>query len=135
MVRIDVEYTGNLHTRSVHEPSGSELETDAPKDNEGLGAAYSPTDLVATELATCMLTTMGIVARRHAWPLEGARASVEKHMTTDPVRRIGRLVVSLRMPAGIPEDARGVLERTAHTCPVERSLHPDVELDVRFDWG
>ena len=77
---------------------------------------------------------MGIVARRHAWPLEGARARVEKHMATDPVRRVGRLVVDLQLPA-LDDKARTVLERTAHTCPVHRSLHPDVELDVRFGWG
>ena len=77
-----------------------------------------------------MLTTMGIVARRHEWPLEGARASVEKHMVTSPIRRIGKLVVDLRMPSGIPTDARPILERSAHTCPVEKSLHPDVDLDI-----
>ncbi len=134
MVRIDVEYSGNLHTECLHEPSGTRIETDAPRDNEGLGERYSPTDLVATALASCILTTMGIVARRHDWPMEGATAQVHKHMVTSPVRRIGRLEARFRMPVGLPEEARAVLERAAHSCPVHRSLHPDVELDLEFDW-
>ena len=105
MVRIEVDYTGDLHTVCRHDPSGSELETDAPRDNQGLGQRFSPTDLVATALASCMLTTMDIVARRHQWPMEGARAEVDKHMATDPVRRIGRIAVCLTMPA-LPSDAR-----------------------------
>lgn len=135
MVRIDVEYTGDLHTDCVHEPSGAQLATDAPRDNEGRGEAFSPTDLVATALASCVLTTMGIVARRHGWPMEGATAAVEKHMVTQPVRRIGRLEARFSMPAAVPEEARVVLERAAHTCPVHRSLHPDVELALVFDWA
>jgi putative redox protein len=135
MVRIDVVYEGDLHTTCRHGPSAAELATDAPKDNEGRGEAFSPTDLLATALGSCMLTTMGIVARRRGWAMEGARAEVEKHMVTQPARRVGRLVVRFAMPRGIPEDARPILERTAHTCPVHRSLHPGVELDVRFDWA
>lgn len=134
MVRIDVEYSGNLHTECLHEPSGTRIETDAPRDNEGLGERYSPTDLVATALASCVLTTMGIVARRHDWPMEGATAQVHKHMATSPVRRIGRLEVRFRMPASLPEEARSALEQAARSCPVHRSLHPDVELDLAFDW-
>ena len=135
MVRIDVTYGGGLHTTASHGPSSAQLETDAPKDNEGRGEAFSPTDLLATATASCMLTVMGIVARRHDWPLEGARAEVEKHMVTEPERRVGRLAIRFAMPAGIPAEARSVLERTAHTCPVHRSLHPDVEVDARFDWA
>ena len=134
MVEISVTYEGELHTRALHGPSRSALETDAPKDNEGRGEAFSPTDLLATALGSCMLTVMGIVARRHAWDLAGARARVEKHMVAQPVRRVGKLVVELAMPA-VPEKAQAVLERTAHTCPVHQSLHPDVEVDVTFDWG
>ncbi len=135
MVRIDVDYGGDLHTTCRHGPSGGTLETDAPKDNEGRGESFSPTDLLATALGSCMLTVMGIVARRHGWPLEGAQARVEKHMRTGPERRVGRLVVRFEMPAELPADARPVLERAAVTCPVHRSLHPDVELDLAFDWG
>lgn len=133
MVEIDVVYEGGLHTRATHGPSGSRLETDAPKDNEGLGEAFSPTDLLATALGSCMLTVMGIVARRHDWPLEGARAHVEKRMVAQPKRRVGKLVVDLHLPA-LGAEARRVLERSAHTCPVKQSLHPDVEIEVRFLW-
>lgn len=135
MVQIDIRYAGELRCEAVHAPSGQGLATDAPVDNQGRGASFSPTDLVATALGTCMLTTMGIVARRHGWSLEGASASVEKVMVSDPVRRIGRLEVVLRMPAALDERARTTLERTAHTCPVHKSLAPEVEIPVRFEWG
>jgi putative redox protein len=134
MVKIEVTYEGKLHTTATHEPSGSKLSTDAPKDNEGLGETFSPTDLVATALGACMLSVMGIYARRHGIALEGARATVEKHMVADPVRRIGRLEVVIEMPAGLAPETRTVLERTAHTCPVHKSLHPDVQVPVRFHY-
>jgi putative redox protein len=134
MVEIQVLYEGDLHTRCSHGPSGRTLETDAPKDNEGRGESFSPTDLLATALGSCMLTVMGILARRKGWKLDGARARVEKHMVAAPVRRIGKLVVELDMPA-VPEDARAPLERAAHSCPVHESLHPDVEVDLRFRWA
>jgi len=134
MVRIESRYEGDLHTTNVHGPSGARLETDAPTDNQGRGEAFSPTDLVAAALGSCVLTVMGIVARRRGWSLEGASATLEKHMVSQPRRRIGRLDVRLVMPAGIPEDARPVLERAAHTCPVHQSLHPDVEVDLAFEW-
>jgi putative redox protein len=134
-VRIEVRYEGELHTRAAHGPSGAALETDAPKDNEGKGESFSPTDLLATALGTCMLTVMGILARRKGWEMKGAQASVDKHMVADPVRRIGRLVVRFEMPAGIPEDARKPLERAAHTCPVHQSLHPDVQVETTFVWS
>jgi putative redox protein len=134
VVEIQVLYEGDLHTRCAHGPSGSELETDAPKDNEGRGERFSPTDLLATSLGSCMLTTMGILARRRGWPLAGARARVEKHMVTSPERRVGRLVVELHLPR-VPDDARPLLERAANACPVKRSLHPDIHLDLTFHWG
>jgi putative redox protein len=135
LVRIDVRYEGDLHTTCRHGPSGATLETDAPRDNEGRGEAFSPTDLLATALGSCMLTVMGIVARRHGWALEGAGVSVEKHMVAEPLRRVGRLVLHFAMPSGIPADARRVLERAAHTCPVHESLHPDIRVETSFDWG
>jgi putative redox protein len=134
MVRMAVTYQGDLHCEALHEPSGSRLETDAPKDNEGRGERFSPTDLVGAALGSCMLTVMGIVARRHGWDMTGARAEVEKEMVVSPLRRIGRLGLRIAMPAGIPQDARAVLERAAHTCPVHQSLHPDVRIDLQFDW-
>jgi putative redox protein len=133
-VRIEVEYQGELHTRATHGPSGAVLETDAPKDNEGRGEAFSPTDLLATALGTCMLTVMGILARRKGWDMKGARVTVDKNMVADPVRRVGHLVLRFAMPPGLPEEARKPLERAAHTCPVHQSLHPDVKLDTAFEW-
>ena len=133
-VRIEVRYEGELHTQATHGPSGATLETDAPKDNEGRGEAFSPTDLLATALGTCMLTVMGIYARRKGWEMKGARVTVDKHMVADPVRRVGRLEVRFEMPAGIPAEARKPLERAAHTCPVHQSLHPDVKVDATFEW-
>jgi len=134
MVRIDVVYEGELHASSVHLPSRVALETDAPVDNQGRGESFSPTDLLATSLATCMLTTMGIVAQREGWAIEGATAAVEKHMGAGP-RRVARLFVGLSMPAGPSSEARTVLEDTARTCPVAQSIHPDIQLDLEFDWG
>ena len=134
-VRIEVQYEGELHTTASHGPSGDKLETDAPKDNEGKGESFSPTDLLATALGTCMLTVMGIVARRKGWEMKGARVTVDKNMVVDPVRRVGHLVVRFEMPAGLPEDARKVLERAAHTCPVHQSLHPDVKVETSFTWA
>jgi putative redox protein len=132
MVTIESVYEGELHTTARHGPSGATLATDAPKDNEGRGASFSPTDLVAVALGTCMLTTMGIVARRKGIPLEGARARVDKHMVADPTRRIGKLEVAFDMPAGLGVEQRQLLEKTAMTCPVHRSLREDVEIPVRF---
>ena len=134
MVRIDVVYEGDLHTRCEHGPSGAVLATDAPVDNQGRGESYSPTDLAATALASCMLTVMGIVAARHGWKLDGSKGRVEKDMVAEPLRRIGRLGVHLAMAPGVPADARPVLEQAAHTCPVRQSLHPDIEVELEFDW-
>ena len=134
MVEIAITYEGELHTLCRHGPSGATLATDAPKDNQGRGEAFSPTDLLATALGSCMLTVMGIVARRNGWPLEGGRVRVEKHMQTQPERRVGRLVLDFILPAAVPDEARAVLERAAHTCPVERSLHPDIDVHARFAW-
>ncbi len=135
MVRIEIDYQGELHCRARHGPSGAVLETDAPIDNQGRGAAFSPTDLLATALGTCMLTIMGIVAQRHGWALEGTRVVVEKHMVATPERRVGRLEVVLELPAGIPAEARPVLERAALTCPVQQSLHPETKVGTTFRWN
>lgn len=135
MVEIEVVYEGELHTSNRHGPSGAELATDAPVDNHGKGEAFAPTDLVATGLATCMLTVMGILAQRSGWRMEGTRARVEKHMASEPLRRIGRLVVELSFPAGIPAEAREPLEQAARTCPVKQSLHPDIEIELKLSWA
>ncbi len=132
-VRIELSYDGELHTSAEH-PSGAKLGTDAPIDNEGRGEAFSPTDLVAAALGSCMMTVMGIVARRHDWALEGSQVSVDKEMVAKPVRRIGRLGVQFVMAPGIPEEARPILERAANTCTVSESMGDLVEVDVEFDW-
>jgi putative redox protein len=135
MVQIDIVYRGELSCEAVHAPSRTALVTDAPADNLGRGASFSPTDLVATALGTCILTTMGIVAARHGWSLEGARARVHKHMVSDPARRIGTLEVTLDLPGGLDERARGTLEKTALTCPVHRSLAGSVAMPIQFRWA
>jgi putative redox protein len=135
MVRIDLEYEQGLHTSAAHGPSGATVATDAPIDNHGRGEAFSPTDLLATSLASCMLTVMGITCEQRDWKLDGARVAVEKHMVTSPVRRVGRLVLAFEMPPGLPEQSREVLERAARTCPVAQSIHPEIVLDVEFAWS
>ena len=99
----------------------------------GLGRYFSPTDLVATALATCILTTLGIVAKRREIDLKGAKATVEKHMNADP-RRIGRLPVELTVEGSYSDEEKLVLERAANTCPVHKSLHPDVDAPITFKW-
>lgn len=135
MVHIEIGYEGGLRCRAVHGPSGVELVTDAPADNHGRAESFSPTDLCATALGACVLTTMGIVAERHGWDLTGARVSVEKHMVSQPVRRIGKLELVVRVPRELDLQARGALERAALTCPVHRSLDHGIELPMRFEWG
>ena len=135
MVAIQMEYQGELRCRAVHGPSGTDLSTDAPRDNQGKGESFSPTDLVATALGTCILTTMGILARTLGLDIQGATASVEKEMSSAPPRRIQRLAVRIHMPAGLSAENQQKMERAAHTCPVHRSLHPDVEAPISFTWG
>ena len=135
MVSIEITYQGNLRAQSTHGPSGTQLITDAPLDNQGKGESFSPTDLVATALGSCMLTIMGIVAERHGWDLVGAKARVVKHMVAQPVRRIGKLEVLLSIPGEWDEKAREVLRRAALSCPVHASMHPEMELPVSFEFG
>jgi putative redox protein len=132
VVRIEVAYRGDLRCEALHGPSGRALLTDAPTDNQGKGESFSPTDLVATALASCILTTMGIVAARHGIDLTGTTAAVEKHMVADPLRRIARLPVTIRFGKPLDDEQKRLLERTAHTCPVHRSLGPDVEKPIEF---
>ncbi len=132
----EVIYTGDLRTEATHQRSGNRIITDAPVDNRGKGEAFSPTDLVATALASCMLTIMGIRARDHGWQIEGARATVNKIMASHP-RRIARVEIDIYMPSGKNwnDTQRQVLEEAAHTCPVCRSLHPELEVAVQFHWN
>jgi len=135
MVRIQMEYQGDLRCTSVHTPSKTELATDAPVDNQGRGESFSPTDLIATSLGTCMLTTMGIVARTLNFDLAGATVTVDKEMTSTPPRKINRLIVAIRVPRTTSPENQQRLENAAHTCPVKKSIHPDIEIPIDFVWG
>lgn len=132
MTLIDSVYLGELRCRSSHGPSGTDLDTDAPTDNQGKGERFSPTDLVATALSTCMLTVMGIVADRHGWSLEGCGARVEKTMSSEPPRRIALLSVWVTLPPGLGEQQRSVLRRAAEACPVKRSLEGAVPMELHW---
>ncbi|MEH6765732.1 MAG: OsmC family protein [Aequorivita antarctica] len=129
-----VSYLGNLRTENEHLKSGSKFITDAPTDNNGKGEAFSPTDTVATGLANCMITMMGIKARDMQVNMDGTTAMVTKTMAADP-RRISKIEVVLNFPSGIDERSRKILENTARTCPVHYSLHPDIERVIEFNWG
>lgn len=135
MVQITVKYAGNKKCDLQH-PEGAKLRTDAPRDIGGDASAFSPTDLVAAGLASCILTTMAMFAERNGLSLDGVTASVEKHMTTPPApRRLGRLPVVVHMPAGVPAEWRERLERAGNSCPVHASLHPEVEAPIRYVYG
>ncbi len=128
-----VTYLGDLRTSSVHLQSGSEIISDAPLDNNGKGEAFSPTDTVANALASCMLTVMGIKARDMEVNMDGSIAEVTKYMQADP-RRISKIEVVLTMKSDADQKAKTILERTALTCPVHQSLHPDIEKNITFNW-
>ena len=135
MVRIESEYLGDLHCVSVHTPSGTAMATDAPVDNQGKGESFSPTDLIATSLATCMLTTMGIVAKSLDFDLSGATATVDKEMSTTAPRKINLLTATIRVPRITTPENQQRLENAANACPVKKSIHPDIETPVQFIWG
>ena len=127
-------YTGDLHCDATHGPSCSTISTDAPTDNRGKGETFSPTDLVATALATCMSTTMGIVAKDKGVDLSGLTVKVQKHMSTDAPRRIVGLPSEVHFP--LPPDCpqRELLEQTALNCPVHKSLPPEIDRPTKFFW-
>lgn len=129
-------YEGNLRTVCKHLRSGSTIETDAPVDNNGQGERFSPSDLVATALGSCMMTIMGMRARELNVDLEGTRIDIEKIMKTDP-RRIGGVNLTFHFPDSLQVDdkQRTILERAAHTCPVIYSINPDIEVNVKFLWN
>ena len=133
MVKMSVVYKGEKHCELVHEPSKAKIDTDAPKDNGGRGAAFSPTDLVGAALASCIVTTMALVAERNGIPFEGASADVSKEMIADP-RRIGALPVNVTMSAKLTPEQRTKLEHAAEHCPVHKSLHPDVQMPITFKY-
>ena len=129
-----VIYQGNLRTSATHLRSGTNIITDAPTDNNGKGEAFSPTDLVATSLARCMITIMGIKARNMEIDIEGTTASIVKVMASGP-RRIEEIVIDVTMPSNnFKESEKTILEKVARTCPVALTLHPDTKQTIQFIW-
>lgn len=139
MVDIYVHYEGGLRCTAKHGPSDATFSTDAPVDNHGRGEAFSPTDLVATALGTCMLTTMGIAALKEDWLLDGIGVHVKKEMTKELPRKIARLPTTLSVPGAVAAQldaaARAKLEHIAHNCPVRLSIHPEIDVPITFRWG
>jgi putative redox protein len=133
-VEIKARYAGELRCEAVHGPSGATVQTDAPLDNGGRGASFSPTDLVATALGSCVLTILGLVAQRHGIDLRDATVNVTKEMIAQPIRRIGTLRTVVTIPQGAVEDPamRQRLEAAARKCPVHQSLHPEIQLPIEF---
>ncbi len=140
MVDIYVKYEGDLHCSITHVPSAAALVTDAPVDNHGRGQSFSPTDLVAAGLGSCIATVMGIASRKHGFSLDGTRVHVKKTMTNGPPRRIARLAVEVTFPRAATQSVtqvatgRAELEREANFCPVRMSLLDAIEVPMHFDW-
>ncbi len=133
MATIETVYQGTLRTQAKHVQSGTEILTDAPIDNQGKGEAFSPTDLLAAALGSCMLTIMGIAAREHQMNIENTACSITKIMAANP-RRVAEIVVDLKFPENYSDKQQKTLERAALTCPVYLSLHSDLKKSVNFNW-
>jgi putative redox protein len=134
MATSKITYNGGLRTSSVHERSGNEIITDAPVDNKGQGQAFSPTDLMATSLGNCMLTIIGIAAQEHGFNIDGTTCEITKVMAENP-RRVSEIVVNFQFPANDYTDkVKTIIERSAHTCPVAYSIHPDIVKNVTFNY-
>lgn len=133
MATIETVYQGTLRTQAKHVQSGTEILTDAPVDNQGKGEAFSPTDLLAASLGSCMLTIMGITAREHRINIENTTCEITKVMSANP-RRVGEIDVELNFPEKYSDKQQKILERAALTCPVYLSLHPDIKKAVNFNW-
>ena len=131
----EIIYKGSLRTEAKHLQSNTIIETDAPTDNQGKGERFSPSDLLATSLGSCMLTIMGIKARDMNISLDGTEVSVQKQMKSEP-RRVGAIDVHFKFPSSLNlnDKERIILERAALTCPVAESIHPDIEMNVEFGW-
>ncbi len=131
MVEMKIKYMGDKHCELLHVQSNSVIETDAPKDNQGRGEKFSPTDLLGASLGSCILTTMDILGGKQGINVLGSTAKVIKEMTPAP-RRVASLSVELTLPRNLDESQRRILEEIARTCPVHRSLHPDVQIPILF---
>ena len=132
MIKITASYLGELHCKLKHEPSGSILETDAPKDNMGKGEAFSPTDLTATSLLSCMLTSMAIYAKKSDKELSNMSGEVIKEMSADAPRRIAKLTVTIRMPDGLSKEERAAYQQVGDNCPVYKSLNPAIQIVTNY---
>ncbi len=130
----EIIYNGQLRTSATHLRSGNTIINDAPVDNHGKGEAFSPTDMIATALGTCILTIMGISAQKNKIDMQGAKAEVTKVMASDP-RRIARIEVIIKMPQNNYSDHdKQILKQALNNCPVCRSLHPDLNQDIKIIW-
>ncbi len=135
MATVETVYVGELRTQATHVRSGNQLITDAPLDNHGKGEAFSPTDLLATALGSCMLTVMGIAAEKYEADLTGTTCSIIKIMAENP-RRVAEVQIAFNFPKrNFSDKVKTVLERAAHTCPVSKSLHPDLIETLKFNWA
>ncbi|MFL2590568.1 MAG: OsmC family protein [Flavobacteriaceae bacterium] len=128
-----VNYLGNLRTESVHISSKDKIITDAPTDNNGKGEAFSPTDLVASSLSSCILTVIGIISKRIKYDLENTKSSVNKIMSDNP-RRIAEIIVKIEFSKTADSKTKSIIEKTALNCPVAKSLHPDIKQSISFIW-
>ncbi len=136
MTTVETIYLGELRTEATHVQSGNKIITDAPTDNQGRGEYFSPTDLVATSLGSCMITVMGIAARTHNFNIDGTKLMITKVMTQEPPRRIAEIIVELTFPAGnYSEKEKKILEYVVKTCPVALSLHPDVKQNIKLNYS
>ncbi len=129
-----IVYTGNLRCKAEHIQSKTTMETDAPVDNRGKGEKFSPTDLLCTSLATCMLTTMGIKANELGVNIINSKAAVTKHMLGNP-RRVGKIEVAVELPINGSDRDQKVLEAAGNNCPVMKSIHPDIEVIINYKWS
>ncbi len=135
MAKIVISYEGDLRTRCLHQAGSSVVMTDAPIDNHGQGEYFSPTDLLAISLGSCVLTLMGIVAKRLNVDLSGTTLAVEKEMKLVPHRMLGKLILHIRCPRGFDAGIIDQLEKAGRGCPVHHSLHPDIVQEMHFQWG
>ncbi len=134
MTTIKAKYLGDLRIECTHTQSNTTIITDAPKDNNGKGESFSPTDLCATALGTCVMTITGIYARDHDIDIVGTGIEITKVMNSDP-RRIGEIIIDFNMPdKEYSKKEKKIIERIAHSCPVHLSLHPDIKQTFKFNW-
>ena len=133
MSDISIKYDGKLRTTAIHHQSGSIISTDAPIDNKGKGEKFSPTDLFVTALGSCMLTIMGITAQTHGFNIDGSSVDIKKNMGTNP-RRVSSIEISININGTFSEKEKKLLKNAAHHCPVSKSIHPDIDEQITFNF-